>query len=197
MLAEVTTLSLQHHSTSMSLLDLDEVALACVLCQLVQPGIPHDLLRLGRTCSRLHEAVQHTDCAWQQLYRTTYSSDTVPSRSPLIYRRLFISRWVCSLNLLLGREWQHCPSVADVSAAACIIIHKCMHWKLPLKAVLLISAVLLSPADGSGMPGSCAHSVRCSGCACSLMLHSCSGKYTSCRANFKQRSGCSSPSSRT
>lgn len=78
----------------MSLLDLDEASLACVLCQLAQAGVPHDLLRLGRTCCRLHEAVQHTDCAWQQLYQTTYSD--VPSRTLVksCYRRLFIDRWV-------------------------------------------------------------------------------------------------------
>jgi hypothetical protein len=111
LLAELTTLEIaatQHPSAvDMSLLDLDEVALACVLYKLVQPGVPHDLLRLGRTCSRLHEAVQHADCAWQQLYQTTYSSGAAPSRSPECYRRLFIDRWVCGLKLSLGRVWQH------------------------------------------------------------------------------------------
>lgn len=70
---------------------LDDNALSAILCYL---DTPHDLLRLGRTCQRLHHAVQHCAAAWQQLFWSLYPGVPVSTHGHVCYRQLVQERWI-------------------------------------------------------------------------------------------------------
>lgn len=154
------------------LLGLDDNAMACVLLQLVEVNPePQQLLLLSRTCSRLHAAVQCcSGAAWQQLYMTTYPKAALPpTTAPPCYRELFKERYGV-----------HLGGGLLTSPLSCCCIQTQLPHSVPL------------PAGGSGTPGRCGCSARCSACGCSLTPRSCNGSCNSCRTSCKPSAGRSS-----